>query len=839
MVHLPQLLRTLTAGTLATAAGIAGLASPGLAPSPAQAAEEFRIRVTGPLLLTLSVDSLETFAETGEITGDLRLYANFLNDETLAGLRQMLQFRFPLDVVTVSNLSYSPLGRDTLTNIGKVIESTPGVNGFHGLRGAVINAAANADEEGWTLIDVMREFPTASIDVSLDGLMALQRELSVYFSYNQAVVQAIEAQAEAELATQASINPAALPDLAQPGPYRFSQRTITVTNPALRQTGEGLLVNYDFDVDVYLPEGVSGPAPVVIVSHGFGAVKEDFIFLNTHLASHGYVVMAPDHVGSNLSYREQYLGGRLNTLLSPVEFVNRPEEISFLIDELEMLVAQSPDWRSRLDLGRIGVIGDSLGGATVLSLAGAEITYARLQEACDSEVLSLNFARYLECRALYLPPNNYDLGDDRIQAVIAAHPLGGGLFGPEGISQIDIPLLMVSGNVDIVAPVVVEQIFPYVWMQQEPRYLALLQQGTHFSSKPPGEGAGGMPSILMGEHRDVGSTYYKRLTTAFLGAHLRGDEAFLPQLTAANARAMSQDQPMTVDIITALSPEQIEAAYPGNAPVAIVPPPLENVPAPREQSILAAIQETGELRVAMRRDAAPFGYLEDQAGWTGYCPSLTQGLRDFLSAELNTPITIELVELPSTLEDRYDLVRDGNVYLECGPNTIRQDETGITFSEVIFATGTHLLTTALNAPNINPNVPLAGLNIGVLGNTTNELLLADQFPEANAVVFDGPTGRIDAIRSVYDGSIDAFLGDDVLSIAAVLNSDLAVSNLTLVPELPLSCEFYALALPDNDPEWRSTVNEFLNGEVGGSSWETQLADYAAYAFNSLEYCLNR
>ena len=62
---------------------------------------------------------------------------------------------------------------------------------------------------------------------------------------------------------------------------------------------------------------MAGPAPVVIVSHGFGAVKEDFVFLNQHLASHGYVVMAPDHVGSDLSYREAYLGGALKYAAQP------------------------------------------------------------------------------------------------------------------------------------------------------------------------------------------------------------------------------------------------------------------------------------------------------------------------------------------------------------------------------------------------------------------------------------------------------------------------------------------------------------------------------------------
>jgi predicted dienelactone hydrolase len=833
-------LARLFASAVASAIGVAGfgIAVPAGFTPRAEAAEEIRIRATGPLIFTLSIDSLETFAETGEITGDFKLYARFLDDTSLDYLRQMLQFKLPLDVVTVSNLSYSPLGRDALTNVGKIIESTPGVNGFHGLRAAVIGAAAKADSEGWTLIDMMREFPTDSIDVSVQGLLALRRELSVYLTYNRAAVQAILEQAATEAANQ-TVNTAVLPDLSQPGPYRFVEETITVTNPALRQTGEGLTVNYDFDVDVYLPQGVQGPAPVVIVSHGFGAVKEDFVFLNQHLASHGYVVMAPDHVGSDLSYREAYLGGRLNTLLSPIEFVNRPQEISFLIDELERLVATSPEWAARLNLDQIGAIGDSLGSSTVMALAGAEITYPRLREACDTETLMLNFALYLQCRARYLPPKNYNLSDPRIKAVIAAHNLGAALYGYEGIQQIDRPMLMVSGDWDVVSPVVTEQIFPFIWMEQTPKYMALLQVGTHFSSKPPGEGAGDVPNILMGENRDIGSAYYKTLATAFLGAHLQSDDSFLPYLTASYADALSDDNPMTIDIITDLTAEQVESAYAGTPPVAVIPPPIQPAAAPREESILAAIQRTGELKIAMRRDAVPFGYAGDADDWSGYCPTLALALRDYLRTELQTDVAIELVELPSTLDNRFDLVRDDNVYLECGPNTIRQGVDGIVFSNVIFATGTHFLTTTDRASDVNPNRGLNGLSIGVLANSTNEIYLSEQHPEANVVRYEGPTGRLDAITAVEQSEIDAFLGDDVLTIAEVLYENRPVDNLTLVPELPLTCEFYGLALPNDDPEWVSLVNNFLKTDAGTGSWQERLGDFTPYALDTLSYCLNR
>jgi predicted dienelactone hydrolase len=826
--------------TLASVLGATGLGlgSTLLQPQAAQAAEAITIRATGPFILTLDIDDLETFAATGEVTGSFKLYARFLNAEQRASLRNLLQVKLPLDVVTVSHLSYSPLGRDAITNVGKILQSVPGENGFYALRAAVINAAAQAGPEGWTAIDVMRAFPGQSIEVSLAGLAELQRELSIYGSYNQAFVQAIQAQAQAEAATQTAVNPAALPNLSQPGPYSIVRRTLTVTNPALRQTQQGLTVNYDFDVDVYLPEGRSGPAPIAIVSHGFGAVKEDFIFLNEHLASHGYVVLAPDHVGSDLRYREVFLGGRLNTLLSPIEFINRPQEISFLIDELERLVDTSPDWAARLDLSRIAAIGDSLGSSTVMALAGATIDPHRLAAVCDRNTLILNFSLYLQCRARFLPPKPYTLADPRIKAVIAAHNLGSGLYSPESIGQITVPLLMVSGNADIVAPVVTEQFAPFLWLTTEPRYLALLQSGTHFSTKPPGEGAEAVPNLLTGAHREVGATHYKTLATAFLGAHLQGQAEYLPYLTATYARAMGEGQPMTVDLITRLTADQANSRYQGIPPVAMVPPPAPPVQ-PRAESILTTLERTGELRIAMRRDAPPFGYVDTTEGWTGYCPALAQALQDHLQETTQRTLTIELVELPSTLSDRYDLVRDGQVYLECGPNTVRDDIEGIEFSNLIFATGSRFLTTPAQAANVNPALSLQGVKVGVLANSTNEIFLQERYPTAAITRFDGPSGRTDAIQAVNSGQIQAFFGDEILTLAAVTQSDLPQQNLTLVPELPLTCEYYSLALPNNDPQWVATVNGFLDAEVGENTWNTWLGKFAPDNLNTLAYCLNQ
>jgi predicted dienelactone hydrolase len=808
-------------------------------PRPSYSAEQIRITTTGPLVVTISVDSLETLAETGEVTDELQLYARFLGDGLLQQLQTALSFKLPLDVVAVDNVAYSPLGRDGLFNLGKVIQATPGENGEKALRAAVINAAANADSEGWTILDALREFPTQSIDIDLMDLLALRRELSLYFSYNQAANRAIQAQAQAEASAEADLDIADLPDLSQPGPYTFREDTITVTNPAVRQTADGLSVNYDFDSDVYVPLGLTEPAPIIIISHGFGDVKESFTYLAEHLASYGFIVIVPEHVGSDLAYRKEYLGGLLNTLLSPVEFINRPQEISFLIDRLEELTTESPEWAALVDLDRIGVVGDSLGASTALALGGAEINYPRLLDNCDQDNIIFNVALYLECRARFLPPKNYELKDPRIKAIVAAHAVGGGLYGPEGFAQIDVPIMLVSGSNDIVSAVVTEQIHPFVWLQTDTKYLAMLEGGTHFSTKPGRDGAEGIFALLAGQNRDVGSRYYKLLSVAFWNAHLRDQEEFLPYLTARYGEAISAGQPMGLDIISQLTASQLEAAYGGSTPIPVIPAALAPLPAPREETVLAEIERTGVLKIGMRKDAAPFGFINRDNAWDGYCGDLALSLADYLTQELDLARPVEVVELTSTLSDRYNQVRNDTIQLECGPNTIRTDVAGVTFSNPIFIGSAQFLIQAGQTDRVNPNLPLAGMRLGVLSDSTTETFVQTTYPRADIVPFSGPDGRKNAIQDVAQGNLDAFVGDGILTYAALQLEGRPMQNFALIPELPLTCEFYGLALPDNDPQWRTLVNQYLISDGGGEIAQKWFADIYPTVLNQADRCLNQ
>jgi len=110
------------------------------------------------------------------------------------------------------------------------------------------------------------------------------------------------------------------------------------------------------------------PHPVVIFSHGLTAVRFQNYSLCEHLASHGFIVVAPDHYGNavftNIPDGSVVLFNPLTTVTSAFD---RPIDIEFLVHELEKM-NQDPanPLAYRLDLEHIGLTGHSYGGLTAM-----------------------------------------------------------------------------------------------------------------------------------------------------------------------------------------------------------------------------------------------------------------------------------------------------------------------------------------------------------------------------------------------------------------------------------------------------------------------------------------
>jgi len=158
-------------------------------PQVAISAEKVKL-VYGPFNGKVSVESLEHYAKTGEITKEFRIYSKFLDKETLSQLRYWLGNRFDSDRVELYKFANSSEGEQFLTELGTVIKTNPEQNGLYAIRSALIGAADKPnDSNGWTIIEAMYHFPTEDLQINTRDLFKLQNFWSASENNNQAALE--------------------------------------------------------------------------------------------------------------------------------------------------------------------------------------------------------------------------------------------------------------------------------------------------------------------------------------------------------------------------------------------------------------------------------------------------------------------------------------------------------------------------------------------------------------------------------------------------------------------------------------------------------------------------
>jgi predicted dienelactone hydrolase len=502
---------------------------------PAWTAEKVSFYV-GPLEFSLAVDSLEEYAREGRIRPDLQTYTSRLNKTQLAQLRQVLGTRADVTPVAIAQFLYSPQGEVVLREFGELIQTRSGQSGFYALRSALILAAA--DSQGLTPLNVLRKFPTSDIRINSDRVFELLGRVSRIVSQTEGAIAALALATSAEVVP---IDEMMFPlDLRSQGSVQFSKQTFTLRDLARDRT---------FPVDLYLPQQ-SGVAPVVVISHGLGSSRDSFVYLAVHLASHGFAVAVPEHPGSNAAQLEALASGFVRNITPPRELIDRPLDIQFLLDTLERRYGQ------RLDLQNVGVVGQSYGGYTALALAGAKINFEQLQVNCDPNDPGFNISFLLQCQALELPPQDYNLRDERVKAAIAINPLTSSIFGESQLSQIQIPVAMVSGSADAVTPALDEQILPFTALTTPDKYLLFLVRGTHFSTIGATSQDADLPPQVIGPDPAIAYAYMKALNLAFFKTYIANESQYQPYLSATYAQTLSRPE-MPLNFVESLTPEQL------------------------------------------------------------------------------------------------------------------------------------------------------------------------------------------------------------------------------------------------------------------------------------------
>lgn len=511
---------------------------------PVVAAE--RIYATyGALEESVSIDSLEKFAKQGKIDEEIDTYLQNLSPQQQARLQRILLTPINLSPVAVSQFLYTPIGETLLQRFGQIIQTGSGQPSFYAIRSALTLAAA--DQQGLTLLNVLRYFPTSGIQIKLGRSLQIVEELQALIEQTNQAIALVSRQSTTKALTTNQVNLSQLPDIRELGTFTWNKRTITLYD---QQRDRRYLA------DLYLPI-TRKPVPVIVISHGLGSDRYDFAYLAEQLASYGFAVAVPEHPGSNTAQLRALLNGRSNEVTNPKEFINRPLDVKYLLDVLEQLDRSNPNFQ--LQTQQVGIVGHSFGGYTALALAGAEINFSQLQRDCKNLNGSWNASLLLQCQALQLPRTKYNLQDPRVKGAIAINPITSSIFGQTEISQIRVPVMLIASSADTAAPALFEQILPFTWLTNPNKYLVLIEGATHFSAT--GESNLDtdpiqLPPSITGPAPTLARDYIKALSVAFLETYIADSRQYRPYLSAAYVQDISQS-PLGLSLVQFLQDNQL------------------------------------------------------------------------------------------------------------------------------------------------------------------------------------------------------------------------------------------------------------------------------------------
>jgi dienelactone hydrolase len=245
-------------------------------------------------------------------------------------------------------------------------------------------------------------------------------------------VDAAFRQGEADLANLGTADFAAL------GPFHTSQRLLTFVDTTRSTPANGSYAGAPtrtLDVVINYPVVDNVTAfPLVVRAHGFSGFNGDSTDLMKHLASRGAIVVSPNFPLSNLNAP----GG-----VTLLDLDQQIVDVSFVIDSM-LALGTTPGnfFEGMIDASRIGIVGHSLGGATVIGTG-------------------------------YHPT----LADPRVKAVVALAPLAC-MYEHQFYTGGTAPLMILSGTADLVTLPTSNHLAAYNDANPE-KYLVSLDGGLH------------------------------------------------------------------------------------------------------------------------------------------------------------------------------------------------------------------------------------------------------------------------------------------------------------------------------------------------------------------------
>ena len=222
---------------------------------------------------------------------------------------------------------------------------------------------------------------------------------------------------------------------------------------------------------------------------------------------------------------------------------------------------------------------------------------------------------------------------------------------------------------------------------------------------------------------------------------------------------------------------------------------------------LAKLASTKTITLGVRRDAAPFSYLDAAGKPGGFSWALCQAIVQQLSSDLKTPLQVKFE--PVTLVESFERLGDGRIDLHCGStaNTAERAER-VAFSNTFFVSR---VVAAHRAQDAKFASAREYGRTGVLqGSTAQKLMQTYTSKKASTLALGALTpvpSYAEGVRLLKAGQIDTLVADELL-----IPKDAAIA---LRPE-QLTLEPYALVMRKGDAAFVDAVDKALHKILGGA-----------------------
>ncbi|MDJ0662564.1 MAG: alpha/beta hydrolase [Crocosphaera sp.] len=492
--------------------------------SSSVAAENVILKV-GLFHQKIPVEDLQQFADNQEISTTLKPYGALLTPE----IQQVLSKSFKIDTLIaeqfLTDLLKNDDGKRLLEQISQILPDSNSSELEAGLK-LLLKQTNNL-----SVINFLRAYPKETVTIDLSKAAILTLKINGSFLHSKLM------SSQLDKSFKDTANTDILPKF---DPTQSGEQIISITTDVFYDRSRDRYIT----LDIYTAEKTQGP--LVIMSHGFASDRRFLRYLGKHLASYGITVVSVEHPGSDIhALIKTATGIKLSQILPSAEFIDRPQDISFVLNQLTLLNKNNQQFKGKFNTKKVSIVGHSFGGYTALALGGASLDLKSLRRFCqEKSPLGRAPADWLQCAAGELPYPQRNFKDHRIKQIIVFNPIIGELFG-KNLSQIQVPTLMLSASDDGITPTVSHQLKPFKQLSGE-KYMVMAMGGTHMSisdmnSINSAVGQSTLVREVMGVKAEPVRQLVRGISVAFIQQLTREKSNYEMFLTPTYIESLSQD----------------------------------------------------------------------------------------------------------------------------------------------------------------------------------------------------------------------------------------------------------------------------------------------------------